>query len=110
MSGNLELRRAGLLPEEAEPFDSLDDLLDRFFRVVGSLSAGDDDLSAPEEQNHHFWLVHPVHESGELLRLVFDVLQSETDCEGVEIEIVSEVGARHDVLNGDLRILFDGDL
>src|SRR3989442_1667946 len=51
----------------------------------------------------------PVHESGELLRLILDLLEAEGDRDCVQVDLRSEVGGRDDVLDLDHRILFDRD-
>ena len=55
------------------------DLLDRTGDVLGDLGAGADHLSGAEEKDDDLGVVEPVDESGELLGLVLDLLESEGD-------------------------------
>jgi hypothetical protein len=87
--------------QQAEVFDPFDDLLDGGSRVLGLFPAGDDDFPAAEQQDDDPRLVHPVDEARELFGFVLDVFESEADRQRVEIEVVTQIGARNDVLDRD---------
>ena len=76
--------------------------------VLGDLRAGADHLAGSEEQDDDLGVVQPVDESGELLGLVLDLLQTEGDGDRVEVDLLLEVGGCDDVLHLDLG--FDGDV
>jgi len=82
------------------------------FGVDGLLAARDDELAGAEQERDDLGLVEAVDEAGELLGLVLDVLEAETDGDGVEVQLAAEVGRRDDVLDDDLGVVLhlDGEL
>src|SRR5207247_2362488 len=73
------------------------DLLDGLLDVRRLARAGAHDLAAAEHQQDHLRLVDPVHEAGELLRLVLEAAEGEGD--RLEVELVPEGSRRDDVLD-----------
>src|SRR5438445_655913 len=86
---DLDLGAEGLRREAAVPADA-----ERALRAVE-----EDDLR----------LVDPVHEAGELLRLVLDGTEPERDRDRVQVDLGTEVRRGDDVLDLDLRVLLDRD-
>src|SRR3990172_2302969 len=78
------------------------DLLDRELDVGGLPGPRAHELPAPEEEDDDLRLREPVHEPGELLRLVLDVPQAEGDRNRVEVDLRPEVRRGDDVLDPDL--------
>src|SRR3989475_656785 len=60
----------------------------------------------PRRPDEH---VDPVHEAGELLRLVLDLLEAERDRDRVQVDFSPEVRRGDDVLDLDHRVLLDRD-
>src|SRR5256712_10537161 len=85
------------------------DLLDGLLDVRGLAGSRADDLAAAEHEEDDLRLVDAIHESGELLRLVFDGTGPEGDRDRVEVERGAEVRGVDDVLDLDLRVLLDRD-
>src|SRR3989449_4201584 len=85
------------------------DLLDGLLDVRGLAGSRADDLAAAEHEEDDLRLVDAIHESGELLRLVFDGTGPEGDRDRVEVERGAEVRGGDDVLDLDLRVLLDRD-
>jgi len=73
--------------------------------VLEVLAAGEDDLSRGEEEGDDLGVLDPVHEPGELLGLVFDVLQVEGDDDLVEVDIFPDVVRTDDIGDGNFRLL-----
>ena len=84
------------------------DLVDGTRDVLGDLRAGADHLAGSEQEDDHLGVIEPVDETGELLGLVFDLLESECDGHGVEVDLLLQVGGGDDVLDLDLGL--NGDL
>ena len=84
------------------------DLVDGTGDVLGDFGTGADHLTGSEEQDDDLGVIQPVDETGELLGLVLDLLESEGDRDSVEVDLLLEVGRGHDVLDLDLGL--DGDL
>src|SRR2546422_3557449 len=99
----------GFLPEETCRFQLLRDPLDRPLHVRRLPRARADELPGPEQEDDDLRLVDPVHEPGELLRLVLDLLQPEGDRDRVQVDLRAQVRRRDDVLDLDLRVLLDRD-
>src|SRR5438132_4928298 len=97
------------LPKEAARLQLFRDLLDGLLNVRRLSRAGTDEFSAPEQEHDDFRHVDSVDEPGELLRLVFDLLESEGDRNRVQVDLGPQVGRCDDVLDLDLRILLDRD-
>src|SRR2546422_835754 len=67
------------------------------------------DLAAAEHEQHDLRLVDPVHEAGELLRLVLNGTEPEGNRDRVQVDLGAEVRRGDDVLDLDLRVLLDRD-
>src|SRR3989442_12234989 len=80
-----------VLAEQPGGLQLLRDLLDRLLDIRGLPVARADELAAPEQEDDHLRYVDPVHESGELLRLVLDLLEAERDRDCVQVDLRSEV-------------------
>src|SRR5437667_9066135 len=85
------------------------DLFDGLLDVRGLAGPRADDLAAAEHEQDDLRLVNPIHEAGELLRLVFDGTEPEGDRDRVQVDLSAEVRRGHDVLDLDLRVLRDRD-
>src|SRR5712691_10151486 len=85
------------------------DLLDGLLDVPGLAGPRADDLAAAEHEEDDLRLVDPVHEPGELLRLVLDGTEPEGDRDRVQVDLGAEVRRGDDVLDLDLRVLRDRD-
>lgn len=97
------------LTKEASGLQLLRDLLDRLLDILGLAGPRAHELPAAEQQDDDFRHVDPIHEPGELLRLVLDLLKTERDCDRVEVDLGSEVRGGDDVLDFDLRVRLDRD-
>ena len=84
------------------------DIVDGTDGVVLDLGACADELSGSEQEDDDLGVIEPEDETGELLGLVLDPLESEGDGDGVEVELVTEVGRCDHVLDVDLGL--DGDV
>src|SRR3989454_7455354 len=97
------------LAEQPGGLQLLRDLLHGLLDIRGLPGARAHELAAPEQEDDHLRYVDPVHETGELLRLILDLLEAEGDRDGVQVDLRSEVRGGDDVLDLDYRILFDRD-
>ena len=68
------------------------DLLNGANDVLGDLRSGADHLTGSEQKDDDLGCVQPVDESGELLRFVLDLLETECDSDRVEIDLLLEIG------------------
>ena len=75
------------------------DVVDRTDGILFDLGSGADELSGSEEEDDDLGVIQPEDETGELLGLVLDALESEGDGDGVEVELVTEVGRCDHVLD-----------
>jgi len=98
------------LLEQAELLEAGNDHIDGLTGVFHLLPAGDNQFPGAKEEGNDFRFIEAIHESGELLRFVFDILETETDGDCVQIEVAAEISAADDVLDDDLGVLFDLDL
>src|SRR3989442_1647821 len=85
------------------------DLLDGLLDVRGLAGPRAHDLAAAEHEQHDLRLVDPVHEAGELLRLVLNGTEPEGNRDRVQVDLGAEVRRGDDVLDLDLRVLLDRD-
>src|SRR2546425_9683104 len=67
------------------------DLLDGLLDVRGLAGPRADDLAAAEHEQDDLRFVDPVHEAGELLRLVLDGTEPEGDRDRVQVDLGAEV-------------------
>src|SRR2546425_245095 len=97
------------LSEESGGLQLLRDLLNGLLDIRGLAGPRAHELAAAEQEDDHLRHVDPIHEPGELLRLVLDLLEAERDRNGIQIDLRSEVRGRDDVLDLDHWILLDRD-
>ena len=95
--------------EEPGRFQLGGDLLDGPLNVGGFPRASADELPTPEQEDDDLGLVDPVHEAGELLRLILDLPSAEGNGNRVQVDLRGQVRRRDDVLDHDLRILVHRD-
>ena len=79
------------------------------FGVANPLRPRNHDFPAPEHEDDDARFVEAVDESGELLGFVLDGFETEADSQRVQVERRPEVGARNDVLDGDIRVVGNRD-
>src|SRR5437879_12103077 len=80
-------------------------LLDGLLDVRGLAGPRADDLAAAEHEQDDLRLVDPVHEAGELLRLVLDGTAPEGDRDRVQVDRGGDGRRGDDVLDLALRVL-----
>src|SRR2546422_1960421 len=97
------------LAEQPGGLQLLRNLLNGLLDIRGLPGARAHELAAPEQEDDHLWHADPVHEAGELLRVVLDFLEAERDRDRVQVDFSPEVRRGDDVLDLDHRILFDRD-
>src|SRR5438309_10054303 len=95
--------------EEPGRFQLGGDLLDGPLTVGGLPRASADEPPTPEQEDDDLGLVDPVHEAGELLRLILDLPSAEGNRNRVQVDLRREVRRRDDVLDHDLRVLVHRD-
>src|SRR2546426_3903604 len=105
----VEAREARGSVQEPVRLEHGSDLLDGLLDVRGLAGPRAHDLAAAEHEQDDLRLVDPVHEAGELLRLVLDRTEPEGDRDRVQVDLGAEVRRGDDVLDLDLRILLDRD-
>ena len=79
--------------------------MDGEFEVRWSASPRADELAATEEEHHYSRVLEAANEPWELLRFGLNVVETQSDRDRVEVDLVAQVGGCDDVLNLNLRML-----
>ena len=101
------LRRRKVSGHKPRITELFGNLVDRTGDVIGYLSTGNDHLAGAEEEDDDFGIIEAVYKTGELFWLVFHFLETEGDRDGVEVDLLFEIGGGDDVLYFDHGLLFD---